>query len=106
MGRIEKRGMLDQAEIEEFSPHRVKRYNQNVDYTFFEAMDVKIEEGKDPWIFFLSHEDLKGRFVWYPTTGSLIFEPPRREAYKIGEWQNSEDVYAAIADVINTQQNL
>lgn len=107
MGRIAKRGLLDQQEIVEevFSPHRVKKYDQNVDYTFFESMDVTVDEGKDPWIFFLTHPDLLGRFVWYPTTGSLIFEPPRKEAYKVGEWTNSEEVYDVIMNTINAQQN-
>lgn len=83
-------------------PNKTKRrYDQRVDYAFFEAHDIVVEEGKDPWIFFLRHPDLEGRFVWYPTTGTLVREFRHNKAHTVGIFTNSEDVYSVIMETIN-----
>ena len=78
-----------------------KRYDDNVDYGFFEAHDVQVIEGKDPWVFFLEHADLEdGRFVWYPTTGSLVREDHKGNR-NIGQYHTTEDCYNRIMVEIN-----
>lgn len=69
-----------------------KQYDQNVDYKFFAAHNVTVTQLM-PWQFRLEHPDIEGRFVWYPTSGSLIYEKTDWGVVKIGEYENSEDVY-------------
>lgn len=68
------------------------KYDENVDYKFFEAMDVEVVQLL-PWQFRLKHPDIIGQFVWYPSRGSLIYEKPEWGVSKVGEFLNSEDVY-------------
>jgi len=72
-----------------------KKYDDNLDYDFFAAHDVKVVQHA-PWQFGLFHPDLKGKFVWYPARGSLIYEEPDWGVCKIGEFTNSEEVYNQI----------
>lgn len=69
-----------------------KKYDANVDYQFFAEHDVSITELL-PWQFRLEHPDVKGRFMWYPEGGSLVYEKPEWGVSKVGEYTNSEDVY-------------
>lgn len=71
-------------------------YDSNLDYKFFEAMDIKVVQYQ-PWQFGLFHPDVPGKFVWYPARGSLIYELPDYGGNtKIGEFTDSEDVYKEI----------
>lgn len=74
-----------------------KKYDDNVDYEFFKQMDVTIVKHA-PWQFGLFHPDIKGKFVWYPKRGSLIYEQPDWGICKVGEYTNSEDVYAKMME--------
>jgi hypothetical protein len=44
-----------------------------------------------PWQFGLFHSDLKGKLMWYPKKGSLIYEPEPYRVKKIGEFYTLED---------------
>lgn len=74
-----------------------RKYDDNIDYKFFEAHNVTIKQLM-PWQFRLTHPDVQGRFVWYPQGGSLIYELPDWGVSKIGEFTDSEDVYAKIME--------
>lgn len=69
-----------------------KKYDENVDYKFFELHNVTVEKLM-PWQFRLTHPDIEGRFMWYPQGGSLVYEKPEWGVSKIGEYTNTEDVY-------------
>lgn len=71
-----------------------KKYDTNLDYGFFESMEVKVVQHA-PWQFGLFHPDVEGKFVWYPERGSLIYEKPGA-IVKVGEFTNSEDVWSEI----------
>lgn len=76
-----------------------KRYDKNLDYEFFKQMDVTVVQHA-PWQFGLYHPDIEGKFVWYPERGSLIYEKPDWGIVKVGEFTNSEDVYARMMEKI------
>lgn len=71
-----------------------KKYDGNLDYGFFESVDVKVVQHA-PWQFGLFHPDVEGKFVWYPERGSLIYEKPGA-IVKVGEFTNTEDVWEEI----------
>ena len=77
-----------------------KQYDENVDYQFFAAHDVTVTQLM-PWQYRLEHPDITGRFVWYPTSGALIYEKPDWGVAKVGEYENSEEVYAKIMEKCN-----
>jgi len=72
-----------------------KQYDQNLDRNFLEAHGVIITQLL-PWQFRLEHPDIVGRFIWYPKSGSLIYEKPEWGVSKVGEFIDSEDVYDEI----------
>lgn len=69
-----------------------KQYDKNIDYEFFSQMEVVVTQLL-PWQFRLEHADVSGRFVWYPESGSLIYEKPEWGVVKVGEFTDSEEVY-------------
>jgi len=71
-----------------------KKYDANLNYGFFESVDVKVVQHA-PWQFGLFHPDVEGKFVWYPERGSLIYEKPGA-ILKVGEFTNSEEVWEEI----------
>jgi len=85
-----------------------KEYAGDLDLTFFEAHDVEVIKHQ-PWQFSLLHPDLKGKYVWYPKKGTLMFEsamaPGMATRYKVGEHTDPEKVYAIMQAKINQQQN-
>lgn len=74
-----------------------KKYDANIDYNFFLQHDVTVTELL-PWQFRLEHPDIVGRFMWYPEGGSLIYEKPEWGVSKLGEYTNTEDVYAKMIE--------
>ena len=72
-----------------------KKYDDNIDYEFFASVDVEVVQHA-PWQFGLFHPDLKGKFVWYPERGSLIYEKQEWGIVKVGEFTNTEDVWMEI----------
>lgn len=79
-----------------------KEYDKNVDYDFFTQHDVTVEKLM-PWQFRLTHPDVKGRFVWYPTSGALVYEKPDWGVVKVGEYDYTEEVYNVL---ISYEQSL
>lgn len=69
-----------------------KKYDKNINYKFFRQHKVTVTKLM-PWQFRLEHEDIPGRFVWYPESGSLMYELPKWGVNKVGEYHNTEDVY-------------
>lgn len=81
----------------------VEMYKSMVDYTFLESMGVVIKQApKCPWQFFVTHPDLTGKFVYYPSTGSVVYEAlsGRMISYKIKAY-DGEELYALIISEIN-----
>lgn len=76
-----------------------RRYDANLDYEFFKQMNVQVVQHA-PWQFGLFHPDLEGKFVWYPERGSLIYEKPDWGVCKVGEFTDSEEVYAKMMEKI------
>lgn len=64
----------------------------NVDYAFLEAMGVTYK-WYQPWQMGLFVPDVMGKFVWYPESGTLMYEKESMNNKKIGEFSNTEDVY-------------
>lgn len=108
---------------EQFKHIKVKQYDQGVDYKFLEAMDIKVIKHQ-PWQLGLLHPDLKGKFVWYPQKGTLMYQDDEMNGggtygVKIGEtgdftaggypeWINedsTENVVKEIMKKVNEQQN-
>lgn len=98
-----------------------KDYTGGVDFAFLELHDVKIIKHQ-PWQLGLFHPDLRGKFVWYPRKGTLMFEwefNGGRQQAKIGQtgdfvaggfemWRDkdaTEKVYEQIMKKIQEQQN-
>jgi len=52
----------------------MKDYDGGVDYEFLAQMGVTILKHQ-PWQIGLFYPDLKGKFIWYPKAGTLMFQP-------------------------------
>lgn len=76
----------------------VKIYDENVDREYLHAQGVDLIELL-PWQFALEHPDLVGRFIWYPTTGALIYEGIRAVA-RVGTYLSSEEVWKKMREQI------
>lgn len=59
-------------------------YTVGVDFEFLEAMGIKII-AYQPWQLGLFHEELKGKFVWYPKAGTLMYEDQPGSNTKVGQ---------------------
>lgn len=52
-----------------------KRYEDMIDYDFLAEFDISVRQAPScPWQFFVTHPDLKHRFAYYPSTGSVVYE--------------------------------
>ena len=52
-----------------------KEYHEMIDTEFLKNFDIKVEQASNcPWQFFVSYPDLKHRFAYYPSTGSVVYE--------------------------------
>lgn len=85
---------------------RIISYDKGVDYAFFERMNIKVVKYQ-PWQLGLFHDKLKGKFVWYPRAGTLMFETEAgiSRIGNRGEFPgtSNEFVYSAIIKKINEQ---
>ena len=55
----------------------MKDYRAMIDFKFLKEFDIKVNQSpKCPWQFFVTHPDLDdgAKFVFYPSTGSLVYE--------------------------------
>lgn len=78
------------------------RYTNLIDWKFFEAMGVTIEQAPlCPWQFFISHPDLNGKIAYYPSTGSMVREEYQGEFAKLGKAADSEEAVEKVYQVIN-----
>lgn len=89
---------------------RPDSYDSGVDYAFLEAHDVEVIKHQ-PWQLGLLHPDLRGKVVWYPNAGTLVFES-EYGYQRIGEKgdypgrrESTERVYDEIMNIIIKQQN-
>lgn len=76
-----------------------KTYDANLNYKFFKQMGVTVVQHA-PWQFGLFHPDIKGKFVWYPERGSLIYEKQEWGVVKVGEFTDSEDVFKKMLEYV------
>lgn len=74
------------------------------DREIFDIHNIHIIEHQ-PWQFGLIHKDLLGKFVWYPTKGTLMFEedPSLKKGFKMGEFMNADEVIDIISKRIKKQ---
>jgi len=77
-------------------------YDKNVDYGFLEAMGIKYTFYQ-PWQMGLFHEEIKGKFIWYPKSGTLMAELKNHYAFKVGEYDETEEMYNAMMDIVTKQ---
>lgn len=80
---------------------KIENIPKEIDLNFFNQMDVKVTVLQ--WYqIALSHPDLKqGRFIWYTTTGTLIYEwLPSNKPFN-RKFFNSEEVYDEIMKEVN-----
>ncbi len=83
-----------------------KNYGGNLDRAFLEARGVRIVRHQ-PWQFGLFHDDLIGKFVWYPMRGTLMYEADAvGKAYgaKVGEFFGTAEVWSVMAARIEHQK--
>lgn len=60
-------------------------YHDGVDFKFLKAMGITVKMYQ-PWQIGLFHEEIKGKFIWYPKKGTLMYEDVASGAIiKIGE---------------------
>lgn len=56
-----------------WSKGQAKQYHKHVDFNLLEAMGVDIVLYQ-PWQLGLFMEGVVGKFVWYPTAGTLVYD--------------------------------
>lgn len=77
------------------------RYRAMVDYDFLESMDIIVDQSpKNPWQFFITHSDLKHRFVYYPSTGTVVYEGEQGPTSS-QEVADCEELYELIMEKVN-----
>lgn len=94
-------------------------YDSQVDYELLEGMGIRYVM-HEKWQIGLFHDDLEGKFLWYPSAGTLVFESADGFFKRIGEkgdflaggWSAdqareyiTEDVYNEIIKVVEMQQS-
>lgn len=86
----------------------LNEYTEGVDFKFLDAMGITVKRYQ-PWQLGLFNEELKGKFVWYPKNGTLMFEG-ENGIYKVGEFlaseDKTEDVYLEIMKKVEEQNML
>ena len=79
-----------------------EKYRAMVDYDFLAAMDIEVQQAPEaPWQFFITHPDLKdAKFVYYPSTGSVVYET---DEYRAGNMHadDAEELVAFVMDKVN-----
>lgn len=80
---------------------KIETAHKSVDIKFLEAMGIKVVVLKFYQIA-LEYPDLQsGRFMWYPTTGTLVFEGHNRNRPYKKKYFDSEEVFNEIMKVVN-----
>lgn len=86
-----------------------RSYTKGVDFEYLKAMGVEITFYQ-AWQLGLFHKDLKGKFVWYPRKGTLMFESETGSQNKIkqsgdfmGQNDKTEEVYKEIIRKIDNE---
>jgi hypothetical protein len=59
---------------------------------YLNALDFTVTQAKNPYQFFLEHPDIKGRYAWYPTTGSLVYEDPNYGSQSAGTFPDVDQL--------------
>lgn len=72
-------------------------YHDGVDFVFLRAMGIKVVFYQ-PWQLGLFHEELRGKFVWYPKKGTLMFEWEFQGEKRTAKVGNSGDFPAGTRD--------
>ena len=81
----------------------MSEYDENVDYKFLDAMGITYKLYQ-PWQLGLFHEEFDGKFMWYPTRGTLMVEYGLKfkgyDTQKIGEYHDTETVYNMMMKIV------
>jgi len=77
----------------------MSEYDKNVDYKFLDAMGIKYKLYQ-PWQIGLFQEEFDGKFVWYPTKGTLMVEYAEHDTRKVGEYHDTETVYNIMMKIV------
>lgn len=95
-------------------------YSSKVDFEFLKGNGIRVVFYQ-PWQLGLFYEELEGKFLWYPSKGTLVFESEDGFFQRIGEKGAfvaggydadeskeyiTEDVYNEIMKVVSEQQSL
>lgn len=118
---------MKEAKDPRLNPRRAKAvrkghprfYDTAVDYEFLEGNGIKVVK-HEPWQLGLFHEELTGKFLWYPSAGTLVFESEDHFFSRVGQKGDflagghhadeareyvTEDVYEKIMEMVH-QQNV
>lgn len=52
--------------------YKIKQYHEKVDFEFLKEMGIKVVMYQ-PWQIGLFHEEMEGKFIWYPKAGTLMY---------------------------------
>ena len=58
----------------------MKNYRAMIDFDFLKQFDITVRQSEEcPWQFFVTHPDLDEdtKFVFYPSTGSVVYDGER-----------------------------
>lgn len=59
-------------------------YTSGVEWDLLKTFGIKVIMHQ-PWQIGLMHDELKGKFLWYPKTGTLMFQNVEtKKGYRIG----------------------
>ena len=81
---------------------KIETPHKSVDVKFFEAMGVTVKI-LQYWQVALEYPDLpkQCRFMWYPTTGTLVYEGPHGNTRQKKQYFDSEEVWLQILKRVN-----
>ena len=95
-------------------------YSSKVDREFLKGNHIRFVF-HEPWQIGLFHEELSGKFLWYPSKGTLVYESADGFFSRIGEKGDfvagghdaddardsvTEEVYEKIMEMVHQQQSL
>lgn len=85
---------------EDMKRKKIKYGHGKVDRAFFEARGFKVIQ-HEPWAWGFFHDNLSGKFLWYPGRGTLMYQTNPKSGKKVGEFFTNEEVYEQIQRKIN-----
>jgi len=81
---------------------KISRYSKGLDRDAFREEGIQVIQHQ-PWQFGLLHPDLSGKFVWYPTKGTLMYEDEPHRGSRVGHFPTTKLVIEQIKRTIDIQ---